>query len=191
METYKLRLSQIEKETIERQNKKIKSKQEAERKLVEVKEKLTTEIINYGLWQSKAQANSYLEGMQSETQKRAAVKAQLRFRKTVLQQEAPDSLYRFSSKEKGQFNSQQLHNNLVKLIEDAEGKNSPVSSLTGKAIKHQFEESNGKHKQYKGRVISQVPGFPDWFNVVYTNEPEVVYTYKLSEDLERGDLQVL
>ncbi len=58
---------------------------------------------------------------------------------------------------------------------------SSASSLTGKAIEHRFIE-NGKNKLYKGRVISYVPGFPDWFNVVYNDEPGVVYSYKLSED---------
>lgn len=39
-------------------------------------------------------------------------------------------------------------------------------------------------------MISQVPGFPDWFNVVYTDEPshEIIYSYKLSQDIEKGDL---
>ncbi len=90
-----------------------------------------------------------------------AVKAQLRFRKMVLQQVAPEeSVYNFSSKEKGQLNSKLLHDNLVKLVQAANGNETPNSSdlpLVGKLIKHRFQESNGKHKFYKGRVISQVP----------------------------------
>ena len=54
-----------------------------------------------------------------ETQKRAALKVQLRFRKTILQQEAPESLYRVSSKEKGQYNSELLRANLIHLLAQA------------------------------------------------------------------------
>ena len=135
--------------------------------------------------------DSCLDGMKSETQKHAALKAQLRFRKVVLQQEAPEPLFKFSTEDKGQYNSQLLRDNLVKLIQDAGERQIPASTLTGKAIKHRFEVSDGKHKFFKGRVISQVPGFPEWFNVVYINEPGIVYTYRLSEDIEKGDLQVL
>ena len=100
-------------------------------------------------------------------------------------------MYKFSSKEKGQLNSKLLRDNLLKLVEAADGNETSDSALVGKVVKHRFEESNGKHKFYKGKVISQVPGFPEWFNIVYSNEPDVVYTYKLSEDIDKGDLQVL
>ena len=61
---------------------------------------------------------------------------------------------------------------------------------TGKIVKHRFEDNNGK-KFFKGRVISQVPGFAEWFNIVYNDEPGIVYTYKLSDDISNGDLIVL
>ena len=38
--------------------------------------------------------------------------------------------------------------------------------------------------------IFQVPGFPLWFNVKY-DEDDAIYTFKLQEDVERGDLQIL
>ena len=53
----------------------------------------------------------------SETQKREAIKAQLRFRKTVLQQKHPNKeIYNFSKKGHGQFTSEELGTNLIKLI---------------------------------------------------------------------------
>ena len=58
--------------------------------------------------------------LNSKTQKWTAIKAQLRFRKTVLQQAAPNkSVYKFSTKETGQLNSKALRENLVKLVEAA------------------------------------------------------------------------
>ena len=44
---------------------------------------------------------------------------------------------------------------------------------------------------YTGTVISQVPGFRDWYNVVYEDEPDIVYTYKLMEDYANGDLSII
>jgi hypothetical protein len=188
--TYRQRILEIEHKNLEQQQEKEKKNEEAERKLTEAKEKTTSEIINYGLWQSIAQIDSCLDGMNSESQKRVALKVQLRFRKTVLQQQAPAELYRFSSKEKGQFTSNVLREHLVQLVQGIDQSQTTESSLTGKVIKHRFEE-NGKQKFYQGRVISHVPGFLQWFNVVYTNEPDIIYTFKLSEDIERGDLQIL
>lgn len=187
--TYQQRVTRIEQEQIKQQKQKEKRKMEAETRLIRAKEKVTSEMLDYGLWQSIIQIDSCLDGIKSETQKKKALKAQLRFRKVVLEQES-DSAYKFSSKERGQFDSSALRDNLVTLIHDADAKETPSSSLTGKIINHRFE-TNGKYKFYKGRVISQVPGFPEWFNVEYTNEPGIIYSYKLSEDIERGDLQVL
>ena len=188
---YQKRISEIEQQHIKQQQEKEGKKIAAEKKLLETKEKITTEIINYGLWQSNSQIDCGLELLTSETQKKTALKAQIRFRKVVLQQSVLDeSLYRFSSKEKGQLNSIALRDNLVKLVAAVSDQATQDSPLVGKVINHRFEE-NGTEKFYKGKVISQVPGFPQWFNVVYNNEPDIIYSYKLTEDIENGDLQVL
>ena len=39
---------------------------------------------------------------------------------------------------------------------------------------------------FDGEVISQVPGYPAWYNVVYEGDNSV-YTYQLWEDLAAGD----
>ena len=64
----------------------------------------------------------------------------------------------------------------------------PISShpLTGKNIKHKFDD----RIWYSGNVISQVPGYQAWYNVVYEND-ESVYSYQLRTDLEVGDLGIL
>ena len=196
---YHEHLSNIEKERIKVQNKKQKEKEASERKRVQMKEKITSELTDYGLWISPAQVKSKLSAMRSEKQKCTALKAQLRFRKTVLQQQpTDDSVYKFSSKEKGHFDSQLLCENLLKLIEysrsiEASESATPESipSLSGKYIEHNFTEPDGTIKPYKGKVISQVPGFLDWYNVVYTEEPGIVYTFKLKEDFDNGDLKIL
>ena len=78
----------------------------------------------------------------------------------------------------------------MKLIAAAGNIETSASSLVGKLVKHRFEDK-GKLRFFKGRVISQVPGFPEWFNIVYDKEPGIVYSFKLSEDMDNGDLHVL
>ena len=52
-------------------------------------------------------------------------------------------------------------------------------------IKHTFKDTVDV-----GRVIGQVPGFPEWYNIKYDNDP-AIYTYKLQEDYKRGDLKII
>ena len=72
-------------------------------------------MIQYGLWQSVEDIDSHLRLAKCETQKREALKIQLRFRKTVLQQVYPANkdVYKFSEKGEGQFNSAKLISHLI------------------------------------------------------------------------------
>ena len=200
---YKEHISKLQEERKQIQLKRAKEREETERKQVESKEKITSELTEYGLWVSAAEVNRHVNALKSETKKRKALKAQLRFRKKVLQQQHQDeSVFAFSSKEKGQFTSTILCENLLQLVQSCVSleqscaslepiSGSSESSLTGKCIQHNFKEPDGAIKAYEGRIISQVPGFEEWYNVVYTLEPDVVYTFKLTEDLKNGDLKII
>lgn len=78
-----------------------------------------------------------------------------------------------------------LKTNLLLLIESAldvdanEVKQGNIPLFVGKSIKHRFEDST-----YTGKVISVVPGFPEWYNVKYDNDP-AVYAYNLKEDYKK------
>ena len=101
----------------------------------------------------------------------------------------------FQKKGEGQFNSAKLVSHLIQLINATHHASPSCNStsepvLVGKSIDHQFIE-DGQTVQYTGRVVSQVSGFPEWYNVVYDNEPDVVYTYKLMEDFHNGDLKLI
>ena len=200
---FKERLSAIQAHRTELQQKQEQEKQAAKQRLLLQKARITTDMIEYGLWQTQADINNGLKLCKSETQKRQAIKSQLRFRKTVLEQiyDADKDIYKFSTKHKGQLNSTALKDNLLKLINAAAnqcssgctGSDSPLVSdinLVGKRINHQFTEDE-RLVTYSGKVVSTVPGFPEWFNVVYDNEPDVVYSFKLLEDLKNGDLHIL
>lgn len=175
-----------------------KKQEEAEKqreRLLLQKEKLTGDIVKLGLWQSSQDVNASLRVLRSETSKREAIKTQLRFRKTVLEQKYKDMAVFQFSKNKTQYTSTVLKENLLLLLADATmheqvSDDCPTCHLVGARIDHQFIE-NEKLVTYTGEVISQVPGFSEWFNVVYDNEPGTVYTYKLMDDLRNGDLRVV
>ena len=172
----------------------------SEQRILLQKEKITSDMVQHGLWQSIEDIEKHLTQLKSENQKKEALKVQLRFRKTVLQQVYPANkdVYKFSKKGEGQFNSTKLASHLTELI-NATCHTSPPDiscnftsepALVGKSIDHQFIEDD-QIVQYSGRVVSQVAGFPEWYNVVYENEPDVVYTYKLMEDFYNGDLKLI
>ena len=83
----------------------------------------------------------------------------------------------------GQFSSTTLKENLLKLIEDAWKATPSISSsqsaitgdpiLVGKQVQHKFSE-NKAIVLCTGKVLSQVPGFQDWYNIVYDDEPDSV-----------------
>lgn len=94
--------------------------------------------------------------------------------------------------EKGKEHSvEKLKNNLLSLIDISLKSPDPLnkSVLRGKRIRHYFWK-NGDREPYDGRVVSVVPGYPEWLNVVYDNDP-AVYVYKLAEDYKNEDLEIL
>ena len=186
-------LADIAAHRLETQKQRERDKQAAEQRILQEKERITTEIVDHGLWLTIADViDDGLSSLKSETKKREALKAQIRFRKTVLQQSSEDKdIFTFSKNGRDQFNSVELRDNLIKLLEAAQAPSisqskahghhtdeEDLSYLVGKHIKHNFSE-DGQLVTYRGRVIPQVPGFPNWFNVTYTHEPDVVYTYNL------------
>lgn len=144
---FKQRLASIEQTRILTQQQKEKEKQQAEVRSLLEKERLTSDIIQYGLWQSIDQMDKALQAISSKTNKGKALKAQLRFRKTVLQQSYPTDkeIYKFSSKQVGNFTPTMLRENLTKLIQAAAREvntaNSPEDTdfdLVGKRIDQQL-----------------------------------------------------
>ena len=86
-----------------------------------------------------------------------------------------------------------LHENLGKLIQTASREENAADSPAWEHCSHwlwsgrqwidqQFNEG-GKLVTYSGAVVSQVPGFIEWYNVVFDDEPETVFTYKLLDDM--------
>ncbi len=155
-----VRRAELLKEKLEKQQE-LKRKREAERLLI------TQDIAYYGLWQSDEQVDINLSSYPSATQKKEAIKAQLRFRKTILEQSPPDEdqkIYNFSKAvEEGKrkdLTVDELTANLKLLIKAAintmQSLPPPVDNLVGQKITHRFDDGIW----YSGEVVSQVYELP-------------------------------
>ena len=136
---FKERLADIAAHRLETQKQRERDKQAAEQRILQEKERITTEIVDHGLWLTTADVDDGLSSLKSETKKREALKAQIRFRKTVLQQSSEDKdIFKFSKKGRGQFNSAKLRDNLIKLLEAAQtlsiSQNKPTDIIQMKRI---------------------------------------------------------
>ena len=191
---YKLRRKQL----LEDRAKVLREKQIALQKLQEKKfrekEKLTEEIMVYGLWQSEIQVSSALEKMKFSAEKLKALKCQLNFCKKVLEQSGPKELF-FMSKNRKKLSVDEVAANLLVLISSLHSQRlAPISpftatqeSLIGRRISHKWKLSDGSEQLYYGKILSLVPGTIDWFNVLYNGE-DLVVSINLLTDIERGDL---
>ena len=166
------------KKEIER-NRKAKSKET-------LRQKLFNDIQFFGLWQTCEQVDEMVNDMKSSKEKRKALKSQLQFRKVMLQQAADPKLFLFSTNKK-QKTIPELVKDVKTLIEmslniTATG----PSALVGKKIIHTFE-TEGTRTSFPGKVISVVPGYPEWYNIKYVDDPSL-YVFKIQDDVDAGDL---
>lgn len=76
-----------------------------------------------------------------------------------------------------------LKQNVLKLIQETltvqtrEKEIVGIPLLVGKDIEHKFVDGKDE-RLYKGKVISVVPGFSQWYNVKYEND-DAIYAYNL------------
>ncbi|CAG2211922.1 unnamed protein product [Mytilus edulis] len=133
---------------------------------------------------------SWLESKDTQEQQELMKKASkgvknLRDKKEVLNQIPDDkSVFNFTKTKEGtksrkNLTVEELITNLKMLVRQSIVRDNLDESdkhvLVGKRVKHRFD-TNGEDQLYTGKVISQVPAFPEWFNIVY-DEDRAVYTY--------------
>ena len=87
----------------------------AQERSMKQKEQLTQDIIKYGLWQSPAKITDGLSQLKSKTEKYKALKAQLHFRKKVLQQVPPNKIF-FTTRNGKQLTIEEISTNLALLL---------------------------------------------------------------------------
>ena len=161
---------------------------------VKEKEKATAAMMEYGLWQTEDQVKENLAKFKSKTAKTKALKAQLYFRKKVLEQTYPEkSVYHYSHQGKV-LTPDQLATNLCKLLPGTHSQaiTQPCvqsHDLLGKRIKHRWLV-DGESLWYTGTVLSLVPTTTCWYNVKYDEEEDIL-TLDLQEDLKNGDLEII
>ena len=128
---------QLEEATAQRQ----KELEKQAKKLLLTKQKLTDSITKYGLWQTPEEVEIETQKLTSERKKREALKIQLRFRKTVLQTSTDPNVFNFSKRGIGVFNSTQLKENFLKLVESANEciENDPTLSHASIRINHSID----------------------------------------------------
>ena len=196
---YQLRCQSII--ALRREKLKGKIEKEMNRKLkkVEEKEKLTEEIVYFGLWQTSERVDSSLEEIDTIKEKVRALKSQLHFRQKMLEQEpSVKSLYFFTTldeitKKRRNLTVAELSFNLKVLLNEAVHRSVPEEEscpalLVVKHVTHHFS-TEGVQRSYAGLVISRVPGHPEFYNIKYDDDPNI-YTYKLMEDYINGDLHI-
>ena len=177
---------------LEERNEILRAKQAAlahlqEKKVME-KEQLTQAMMVYGLWQTKEQIAQGIAKCKSNTSKLKALKAQLNFRKKVLEQEYNDQYVFCLSKNKRKLSVDEVCSNLEKLLclcsnyRDFEG-------LAGKRIKHKWKDEDDENWYY-GTILDLVPGTKDWYNIKYDGEEEIL-SLNILMDIEKGDLEFL
>jgi hypothetical protein len=88
---------------------------------------LTNQMLFYGLWETEGDVDHHLAEISTDTERKAAIKIQLNFRKSVLGQKYPDmSIFHFSKRgasgKSEKFTTAILIHNLKLLVEkDLEG----------------------------------------------------------------------
>ena len=156
-------------------------------KRVQEKEKLTQIMMIYGLWQNEQQMQAGLMKLKTKTSKFQALKAQLDFRKKVLEQNPADKSVFCLSKNKKKLSIEEVCSNLCELFPPTPG--CDKEGLIGKRIKHKWSV-DGSDKWYLGTILDVVAGTSDWYNVRYDNEEEVL-SLNLLLDIEKGDLEFI
>ena len=168
----------------------------AQERSVKQKEQLTQDIIKYGLWQSSAQISDGLHQLKSKTEKFKALKAQLNFRKKVLQQVPLNKEIFFTTRNGKQLTIEEISSNLALLLQHSTQvpTNLLISlnqeSLVGKRIRHRWCNPDGTEQWYTGCILSVVLGTTEWFNVQYDGEQEVL-SLNLYTDIDNGDLDII
>ena len=191
---YKDRREQITKDRAQILRAKEQALQAAREKVIKEKERLSHEIMQYGLWQTAEDIRSGLARQKSKGMKIKALKAQLNFRKRVLEQTHENKEIFHITKHGKRLSVTELVDNLKKLLSMHPLQDSTVSSphldLVGKRIRHKWVDEDGKEEWYCGCILSSVPGTIEWFNVQYDGEEEIL-TLNLYTDIDNGDLDII
>ena len=185
---FQKRRGEIERRRKEEQEKREKERLKREKKAIEEKEDLTKKISLIGLWTSEAEVSEGLDSLRSVSEKKDALKLQLKFRKKVISQTYHDkTVFQFSHNSRA-FSVSELKQNLLKLLctsdphpcLSADEIASDPDILLYHRIEHQFN-CDGDLVWFKGTVL----GYDKdtlLFRVLYDNEEDECH-FPLLDDM--------
>ena len=165
-------------------------------------ENILCDLFRYGgLWQSVGDMESQLKKLPRDATKKAAVKVQLKVRKTFLQQASNPSLYAFSIHGKPHPLTvlvKNLHTLLLDIVidesrEEIEKCLRDPGLLCGKLVLHKWVNEEGRDVTYEGRISGELiekNGVTE-FEIKYFNG-EICYLEfdEVMTDIHNGDLTV-
>jgi hypothetical protein len=200
----KQRQQDLFKELIERQEQKKREIETSRMRTLKRKEDLTSIIVDAGLWQTFEMVESKMNDADDDKERYNACKNQIKFRRQCLQQYLPeDKGFTFTEKGGKPKHWKVLRDHLNKFISAAictpmsksctktpDNEHFTVPLLTGKTVDHSYNDEDDSQTIYRGQVISQVPGFPSWYNIKYEGD-EAIYSYKLVDDYKEGNLTIV
>ena len=140
---------------------KIEEKEAFNLRKVQVKEKHTTDIVTFGLWQSRDEVDNQVSSYGSTAEKRLALKYQLRCRKTVLTQKAPTKdCYAFTKVVDGKCVAltvdELASNTKLLLVSAAQTTIANMSILVHRRVRHSFiNPEDDSEEWYTGKILSQ------------------------------------
>jgi len=169
------------------------------------REELLAKIDQLGYWRSVSTVNSKLRQFHYISQKKEALKAQIKYRKIILQQTADSSLFKFSENRKV-HSIEKLSSNLCELIKLSASNCSgeymeerlskrhrtalDPADFVGKVIDHRFKEPDGSLSWYRGIIEKQIGGRNSWtFEIGYDCGDKEEYNIEV--DYSEGDVVIV
>ena len=193
---YNERRKKLQEDRIQLLKTKQRALQRSQEKCLCEKEHLAQGIVQCGLLQSPDEIVHCLAKEKTKSAKVKALKAQINFRRKVLEQTHSDKDVFVFSKNRKPLSVEELVSNLQKLLPQPEESRSAQETceyqetLIGKRIRHRWRNEDGTEQWYNGKILCAVAGNTEWFNVAYDGESDVL-TLNLYEDIENGDLDIV
>ena len=170
------------------------------------KEHLLTDLFSVGgLWDSSVEIKEHLSKLKSKKSRLAALKTQIKVRKSLINQEADTALFAFSVKGKS-HSIDKLTENLCSLVARSTFSEAnpdfftacviDPTILVGKCINHTWDTGSGE-KVFSGKVIEIIESNGVSEYKIYSEDEDLENRYYFMEfdealtDLKVGDMQVL
>ncbi|XP_053402713.1 uncharacterized protein LOC123550228 [Mercenaria mercenaria] len=196
--SYKTRPQEIEDKRREKNQEKVRLKGRQEREKFRKQTEYSNKIMLHRRWQSETEVDNMVASNLTKTAQTEVI----RFRKDVLLQVPDDKKKTFNfttfvqrRKFRQSLDPEDLKLNLKAFIRQAVvryGENQQEKHIfVGRRVRHWLEVGEGGSKNRQNNITQIVPGFPDWFIILYGQNPAVYRPFRLGIDMDSKDLELL